>query len=241
MSCRPEQVTGLLDGALSASDAAELGAHLEVCKSCRLQAEAERALRERLRRLPAPELPAGFETRLRARLHQRRPGPARLAWATLPLAAALLVAVWARGLAPLVAWELARDHEHCYSFPAPPAKIRSGDPAVVAAWFEARGTRLPGLPDRLGVTDLLGGRYCYLPDVSAAPHLYYVRGDHKLSVFVVPHGVRLGGVFTAEARGHAVALVRLGGSVVGVVGRRADEVEAAVRELRSATEIASVD
>jgi anti-sigma factor RsiW len=230
LSCDPEGVTGFVDGQLEPAAAAAVAAHLSTCATCRAQAEAERALRTRLHALKAPALPPGLEDRVRARLRWRRSKTVGR-WA-LPLAAALLAAVWVRGHAPFVAWELARDHDHCFSRPQLPAKVWSDVPGVVGEWFERQGTHLPAIPDRVDDLALVGARYCPLPDVSFAPHVYYTSGASDISVFLVPHGVRLDTRFAAAARGRAVRLVRVGGQVVGIVGEREAEVRAFETVLR---------
>ena len=159
---------------------------------------------------------------MRARVRRRAPVAVAARWA-LPLAAALVVAFWARGHAPLVAWELARDHDHCFSLRPLPAKVRSGEPGVVGDWFLRQGTRLPRVPDRVGDLVLVGARYCPLPDVSSAPHVYYASATSQVSVFLVPHGVRVGDRFAGQARGRAVRLLRVEGETVGIVaGSEAD-------------------
>ncbi len=200
------------------------------CASCRAQAEAERGLRERLRGLPPPLLPAGLEDRVRA--HARRPSLGFAARWALPLAAVLAAAFWARGHAPLVAWELARDHGHCFSSKPLPAKVRSDDPRVVGEWFARQGTPLPRVPDRVGDLALVGARYCPLPDVSFAPHVYYASAGSEVSVFLVPHGVRLGTGYAGEARGKAVRLLRVEGATLGIVAGNDEEARAFERALR---------
>lgn len=232
VGCDPEQVTAFVDGALPADEARAREAHLAVCTPCRELAEAERAVHERLRALPSPELPPWLETRVRARLAEAQ-RPRRVAWlAALPVAAALALVVWGRGLAPFVAWELARDHGHCFGFATLPAQVRSGEPSVVAGWFSGRGTPLPSVPAELAGTRLSGARYCYLPDISSVPHLYYTGGSRPLSLFVLAHGARFADGYTTSSGGRTVALLRLEGRPVGVVGERPDDVAAAVRRLR---------
>jgi anti-sigma factor RsiW len=225
LSCDAERVTGLVDGELEAEAAAALAAHLETCAACRAQADAERSLRARLRSLPKPEPPAGLEARVRARVGRRPAAVVAARWA-LPLAAVLVAAFWARGHAPLVAWELARDHDHCFSRRPLPAKVWSGDPGVVGDWFRQQGTRLPRVPDRVGDLALVGARYCPLPDVSSAPHVYYASPTRQVSVFVVPHGVRFDAAFAGQARGRAVRLLRVEGETVGIVAGRDSEARA---------------
>ena len=234
MSCLPGRVSALVDGALAGAERAEAEAHLAQCESCRLQAAEEEKIRASLRGLPAPDLPAGFEKRVRRRL--RREGAPRLARAArllLPLAAVLVLGLWARGYAPFVAWELSRDHDHCFGKPRLPAEVWSAEPAVVAAWFAQRGTSLPALPASAGTLVLVGARRCPLPDISRVPHLYYASSRGRMSVFVVTHGVRLERPYAARSRGNAVALVRVGGSVVGIVGEDPDDVDAFVSSLRT--------
>jgi anti-sigma factor RsiW len=221
LSCDPERVTGFVDGELEAEAAAAVAAHLEACPGCRARAEAERALHARLRGLPALDLPAGLEERVRARTRRRVPVVVR--WA-LPVAAALVAGLWLRGHAPFVAWELARDHAHCFSLRPLPAKVRSGEPGVVGEWFERQGAHVPALPDRVAGLTLVGARFCPLPDVSFAPHVYYASATSGVSVFVVPHGVRLDGRFAGRARDREIRLLRVEGEVVGIVADEASDV-----------------
>jgi hypothetical protein len=236
VSCERERVTAFVDGELDAEAVAMLVAHLDTCAACRAQVDEERSLRPRLRSLPLPETPAGLEARVRARLGRPSPVTRAVRWA-LPAAAALVVALWARGHAPLVAWELASDHDHCFSRRPLPAKVLSGAPGVVGEWFRERGTHLPRVPDRVGEIALVGARYCPLPDVSLAPHVYYASPTSQVSVFLVQHGVRLGAGFAGQARGRAVRLLRVEGETVGIVaGNDADAraFEAALRPVLSA-------
>jgi len=234
VSCEPEKVTALVDGALPGRERDRLAAHLADCSGCREQAEAERAVHERLRLLTLPEMPPGLDTRLRARLAERRPSPSgRFAVFALPLAAALLLALWARGLAPVVAWELSHDHAHCYGYAEPPARVRSADPAVVSGWFSGQGTPMPNLPAQVGDTRLFGARYCYLPDISAVPHVYYTGGSRPLSIFVLPHAARFDDGYRTLSGGRAVALLHVDHTVVGVVGENAADVDTAVQRLRA--------
>jgi hypothetical protein len=85
---------------------------------------------------------------------------------------------------------------------------------------------------REGDLTLVGARFCPLPDVSSAPHLYYASATSGVSVFVVPHPVRLDDRFAGEARGRAVRLLRVEGEVVGIVGERGSEVQAFETALR---------
>jgi hypothetical protein len=230
VSCQPERVTALVDGILVGAERGEAEAHLAECEECRAQAEEEKNLRSALRDLPSLELPAGLEGRVRRRLRRaRRPGLARMARVLLPLAALLVVGLWTRELAPVVAWELSRDHDHCFSRARLPAEVWSAEPAVVARWFAERGSRLPLLPDAVRELVLVGGRRCPLPDVSFVSHVYYASRDRQLSVFVLSHGVHIGGGYATSSRGNTVALMRIAGQVVGVVGQDEDVAAVAAR------------
>jgi len=232
VSCDPDRVTALVDDALEAEERATLEAHLAGCEVCRAQAADERRLRAGLRALPAPEPPFGLEQRVRRRLR----GRGRLAGAVrllLPLAAILVIALWVRGYAPFVAWELSRDHEHCFGMERLPAEVWGSEPEIVTDWFDERGRRLPLLPPSVGRLSLLGGRFCRLPDASRAAHLYYASDEGQVSVFAMSHAVRLKSDFTTRAGGNAVALVRVGRTVVGVVAEDANDVGRFVSRLRT--------
>jgi len=238
MSCDPERVTAYVDGALDAAHCPELEAHLSSCPDCHAQAEAERELRARLKALPPPTPGPELEARVRASLRPRR---RKASW-VLPLAAGLVaLLVWARGATPFVAWELSRDHDHCFGKRRLPAELWSSDPIHVAQWLEGHGTRVPAIPDAAGGLELVGARYCVLPDRRVA-HLYYSNGEHHLSLFLVPGPVR---DLSREMRprGNYVRLLRVGGTNVGIVSEEEDNVEAFKRALSStiAWDLAVVD
>ena len=232
MSCDRERVTALVDDVLGDAGREEAEAHVAECEACRAQLADERALRSRLRSLPAQELPFGLEQRVRRHLRRRRL-VSRVVRTALPVAAALVVALWARGYAPFVAWELSRDHEHCFGMETLPAEVFDSRPESLAEWYGENGDRLPLLPASVGELSLVGGRYCWLPDVSNVPHLYYTSSEEQVSVFVVPHGVRMRDSYRRRARGNAVALVRLGRDVVGVVSQDDEAVARFVSRLQT--------
>jgi hypothetical protein len=209
-----------------------VAAHVEGCPACRAQAEAERELRARLRGLASAGLPAGLEARVRA-ASRRRPGlPLAVRWA-LPLAASLVLGIWLRGHAPFVAWDLARDHDKCFSRQPLPAQVWSAEPQVVSDWFEQQGSHLPVLPDRVGDLVLVGARYCPLLSLSFAPHVYYASAARQVSVFVVPHAVRIDSRGRLLQVGHdRVRLLRVEGEVVGLVGAHEPDVQAFEAALR---------
>ncbi len=223
MSCVPEQVTAYVDDVLDPSARAEVEAHFASCPACREQVAFERELKARLVALPTPELRPGFEVRLHRSLAAER--GRRFAW-LLPFAAVLaLLAVWARGAAPFVAWELSRDHAHCFGKDRLPAKVWSNDPLEIAAWFEAQGTRIPLVPPGVGELGLVGARYCPLLDRIAA-HLYYAGEERRLSVFVLSGPVRFPDDWTARSRGNQVRFLRSAGMTVALVSDKPEDVEA---------------
>jgi anti-sigma factor RsiW len=226
---RPDEelVTAYVDGALGEADRASVEALLRERPDLREQAEFERGLRERLRGLPVPEPRPGFEMQVRSALRAaRRPKRATL---LLPLAALLLVGLWARGLPAFVALEVARDHAKCFGLKALPAKVWSDDPVEIAAWFEKQGTPMPQVPGGLGHLRLVGARYCPLGDRSA-PHLYYAGQRHHLSLFVVPGPLRFEREHAREALGQNVRFLRSAGISLAVVAEEAEIADAFARE-----------
>ena len=226
MTCRSELVTGYVDGVLSPADRAEIDEHLATCPSCRDQAEFERSVGPRLRALlspePRPELLQAVRRRIAA---ARTPRPWRL-----PVAAAFVgLVLWGRGASSFVAWELARDHDHCFAKARLPARIWSSDPAEVARWFEDQGTAVPPLPEGRRDLALVGARYCPLVDRLAA-HVYYANDDRHLSVFVLAGPARFRGYeLGTEARGREVRFLRSAGMTVALVSEHEEDV-AAFRE-----------
>jgi len=228
MSCDPEQVTGYVDGALDEAARAAVEAHLALCPACRAQVESERALRQRLHALAPLEPRSALPAEVRRRL---RPESTRLSRVLLAAAAGLALAfLWGRGSAPFVAWELARDHDHCFSFPVLRAQVWSDDPARVAEWFARQGTQIPAIPAAAAGLELVGARYCPLIDRRVG-HVYYVGGGRHLSVYAVPGSVRFSREFLADPRNRVVRLIRVEGRTVGLVGERPEDVAAFARAL----------
>jgi len=221
--CDGPRVTAYVDGALTAEARAEVEAHLATCASCREQEAFERGLREKMRTLPAPPLPSGLEERVSRRL-RRRSLPSAVRW--LPLAACVaLVLVWARGAAPFVAWELMRDHVHCFSKARLPAQVWTSDAREIGEWYRAHGTELPLVPSSAGGLELVGGRFCPLLDRRVA-HLYYEGNKRRLSLYMVPGPARFASGFGLRVRGEDVRLLRTGGTTVALVSEDADALDA---------------
>jgi anti-sigma factor RsiW len=222
MSCEPEKVTGYVDDALDPQERSALDAHLADCPECRQQIEEERHVRAHLRALPSVEPRPAFEWDLRRELAGR---PRRALW-LLPLAASLaLLALWARGAAPFVAYELARDHARCFGHAALPAKVWSDDSSVITTWFEQQGTALPLVPENVAGLELVGARYCPLLDRFAA-HLYYAGGDRHASLFVLKGPARFRDAFEGRVGAETVLLFRSAGTTVGIVAERTEDAEA---------------
>ena len=202
MSCDPERVTGFVDGELDAETTAAVAAHLEACAACRAQAEAERGLRARLRGLPAPALPQGLEARVRARDAAAAPRR-RARWrasrcrsrpsSSRASGSAATFRSW-RGTSPGTTTSASRDAR---------CPRRSGA-ASRGSWPSGSRRRAPGCracrtasassPSSAPGTARSSG-------VSLAPHVYYASPGSQVSVFVVPHGVRLADRFAGAARG----------------------------------------
>lgn len=237
MTCRPELVTGHVDGALDPAEEARVAAHLAACAECRAQADAERSLRAGLRSLPAPEVPFGLEQRLRERLWptsaqrgtpRARRWPARTWVRTLlPLAAGLAVlALWLRGSPSFVALELVFDHVKCFRTGEPPAKVSSGDVATVVTWFESQGTVVPDVPSRAAGLELRGARYCPLLDGTSVAHLYYMAGSRHVSLFVIPRALRLSGDLATTRAGRTVRLLTGDRQTIAIVSESGADADA---------------
>jgi hypothetical protein len=224
VSCDPEKVTAYVDGFLEGAALGDIEAHLSGCPACREQAQAERELRASVKGLPAPEPRPGFEAELRRRIRSSR--RRRGVW-LVPLAAGLTaLSLLGRGSPTLVAWEVSRDHAHCFGQKKIPAKVWSSDPAIVGAWFERQGTTMPPLPAGAGGLQLLGARYCPLPDATLVPHVYYSSAEGHLSVFLIPRRLRFAGSYVATTRGNRVRMLPMEDSTLALVSENPANVDA---------------
>ena len=182
-----------------------------------------------MRALPAPELPAALEARVRRAVCGAVPCPRPCAGC--PLAAGLALAVlWGRGAAPFVAWELARDHVPCFARERLHAEVWTSDTGEIAEWYRQRGTELPVLPSAAAGVELVGGRFCPLLDRTVA-HLYYSGEKRHLSVFVVPGPARFANGFVTRKDGENVRLLHTSGMTLALVGEDTETVDAFHRAL----------
>lgn len=229
MSCEPEKVTALVDGALDAQEREAVEAHLQSCPTCQAQADFERELRRKLLALRAPEMPETLEARVRRGLRAGRSRPL-VRW-LLPVAAVLaLVAVWGYGAPSVVATELAWDHNHCFGKPRLPAKVWTSDPLTMEQWLDERMKSVPALPEQAGGLDLVGGRRCPVLGRRVG-HVYYANEEQRLSVYVVPGWVRLDRTAQYTRGNRTVRLLHAGGATVGIVSENAEAVDAFERAL----------
>jgi len=74
------RVAALADGQLTGADRDQALVHVAICAACRSEVEQHRALKARVSRLAAPELPADLSLRLLA-LSPAGTAPAEAAWA----------------------------------------------------------------------------------------------------------------------------------------------------------------
>ena len=168
VSCQPEKVTALVDGALASSQAALVEEHLAACPPCRALADAERAVHHRLHALPAHEPPFGLEARLRAT-------PAGRSFALASPPAPVAAAGTARG-GGAARWPCGRaacrrsspgnsPTTTATATPTPSRRpsVRSAQPAVVAGWFAEQGTPMPSVPAQAGSTRLCRRALLLLP------------------------------------------------------------------------------
>jgi anti-sigma factor RsiW len=221
VSCDPERVTAYVDDTLDAPARAALETHLAGCAMCRAQASFEQGLRSRPSARPDARPPVDPARRMPARLGHRR-----LLRPLLLAAAALGIALWVRGAPAFVAWELSLDHRRCFREDPVPAKVWSSEATIVEAWFQSQGTSLPLIPDSAAGLELVGARYCALPDVSRVAHLYYEAGSRHVSLYVMPRQLRSGSGWSGVAAGEAVRVLRVAGEQVILVGDTEEELAA---------------
>ncbi len=200
----------------------EVEAHLAGCETCRSQAEFETGLRQRLRALPPVAVAGDLEARVVQRLRQHRARVGTWTRLVLPVAAVLVLAVlWGRNAAPVVAWELVEDHNHCRLLES--LALPAGDAASSPVEPQLRD-----LPRDVRGLSLVGASRCALRDGTVVLHLQYVAedGERRVSLFVVDHTVHFGSAYASRMGGSDVRLVRAGGRIIGLVGDDAADLDA---------------
>ncbi len=148
--------------------------------------------------------------------------------AAVVLVAALVTALWARGLPAFVAWEVAHDHERCFGRTRLRARVWSSDPAEIRAWLESRGTPVQPRPGRRGDVEIVGARYCALNDRIAA-HIFYGGQGSLVSVLILSGPARVGDGWSGRVGRYQVHLLRSAGRTLAVVGEVASDVDAVAR------------
>jgi len=197
-----DQLSGLLDGQLTPTEAAEVRAHVESCAECAAELDDVRAARRAVRELPAVELPPSFLAELLAgdsvvplgRRRARVPAVANIGVAVI---AGLAVLVFSSGslgpaqLRPEVRGAVARHASTVSALLGSTGEHLAPDAEVVPTTAPPRdASRLPApysAPASLAGYDLV--------DAYRSPggvHVLYQRGDFGLSVFELPGTVDWG-------------------------------------------------
>jgi hypothetical protein len=167
-------------------EAAELRHHLDTCTECAAHASAERRADDHLgRAVRDVPMPNGLKGRLLERLKAER-GPARRRWVArvagvAGVAAALLLGVglWAllsRGrptTVDLAVWQ------------GQVANKTSNDPNWIEQWFQDTHGVVMATPRSLDYSLLVSYDLVTLPDGKQVPKLLFVRGQHRLVVYVL--------------------------------------------------------
>jgi anti-sigma factor RsiW len=230
LNCHPELVTGYVDGALDDLSAAQIKAHLEDCSDCRDQVEFEQSLRKGLRGLSVLEPRGDLRQEILKRSRRRRRRVLRWALPTAAVFVAISI-LTARTSAGFLAWELVKDHTHCFAPQPLELHVFGSNPESVASWFSEQGNHIPSPPAAAGGLELVGGRRCMLLDFVIVAHLLY-EGEHRqASVFVLPNSRAIPDAYATEIGARAVRLVRVGGHTVGVVAETPEDAESFRRAL----------
>ncbi len=197
-----EQLAGYLDGTLGPALQAWIGRHLDVCRPCREEEEAQRAaasiLRSRAPVLLAAPLPPGLRTRCQAALAAETAAPpshARRWFGVLVPAAVAAVLVVATAVAivkvatarsnTVLAAELTADHLKCFKLFAS-GTSNAADPMVIEAMLRERygfDVHVPPSSDAEALR-LDGARRCSYAD-GRIPHVMYQAHGQNVSLFIL--------------------------------------------------------
>ena len=181
-----------LDGELTGTEAAAVGAHVAACPRCSSRRDELGTLSAALLTLPYHPAPSGLRERVVAASQPRlRPGRE---WVPLSIAAAALLAIGLAGGAALTsarradpaAEQVVADHVRSLLVPEHLTDVASTDRHTVKPWFAGRLTFAPPVEDFASQGfPLIGGRIDYVGGQPVAA-IVYGRRSHRISLFVWP-------------------------------------------------------